>query len=169
MPLCRTTNTTYAARGTTNPNYNARCGELVITAANGKQSIDTVTIGGKAPTYVNGENATNNAIQSAIDAASPGDLIIVNGSFGPSATAPAGTTCKGVTTPTATCVPLAATYNEMLLMWKPVRLQGVVMHATEEIGDCFVHEKTAGVYIFESKLAGGKRRRANGRRPQDLG
>ena len=125
VPLCRTTNTTYAARGTTNPNYNARCGELVITAANGKQSIDTVTIGGKAPTYVNGENATNNAIQSAIDAASPGDLIIVNGSFGPSATAPAGTTCKGVTTPTATCVPLAATYNAMLLMWKPVRLQGV--------------------------------------------
>ena len=30
----------------------AQCGELVITAANGKQSIDTVTvtIGGKAPT-----------------------------------------------------------------------------------------------------------------------
>ena len=30
------------------------CGELVITAANGKQSIDTVTvtIGGKAPTHV---------------------------------------------------------------------------------------------------------------------
>ncbi len=32
----------------------AQCGELVITAANGKQSIDTVTvtIGGKAPTHV---------------------------------------------------------------------------------------------------------------------
>src|SRR5215472_7845937 len=40
----------------------ARCGELVITAANGKQSIDavTVTIGGKGPTYINGENGTNN-------------------------------------------------------------------------------------------------------------
>jgi hypothetical protein len=76
-----------------------QCGELVITAANGKQSIDTVTvtIGGKAPKYIAGENPANNAIQSAIDTATPGDLIIV----GPGA------------------------YNELLLMWKPVRLQGV--------------------------------------------
>src|SRR5882762_5516660 len=102
-------------------------GQLVITAANGKQSIDTVTVtvGGKAPTYVNGENATNNAIQTALDAATPGDLIIVNGSFSPSATAPAGTTCAGVTLATATCIPTAASYPELLLMWKPVRLQGV--------------------------------------------
>lgn len=74
-------------------------GELLITAGNGKKSVDTVSvsIGGKAPTYVAGENATGNAIQTAIDKAIPGDLIIV----GP-----------GV-------------YQEMLLMWKPVRLQGV--------------------------------------------
>lgn len=73
----------------------AKCGQLLITAANGKQSVDavTVTIGGKAPTRL----AAGQTIQSAIDAASPGDLIIV----------PAGV------------------YNEMLLMWKPVRLQGV--------------------------------------------
>ncbi len=76
----------------------AQCGQLVITAGNGKQSIDavTVTIGGKAPTYVTG------TIQSAIDAAAPGDLIMV----------PAGV------------------YNEMLLMWKPVRLQGVAAAST---------------------------------------
>src|SRR5437588_1192458 len=54
----------------------ARCGELVITAANGKQSIDTVTvtIGGKTPTHV----LASGSIQSAIDAAAPGDLIIVD-------------------------------------------------------------------------------------------
>jgi Bacterial Ig domain len=71
----------------------AQCGELVITAANGKQSVDTVTItiGGKAPQPFTG------TIQSMIDKASPGDLIMI----------PPGT------------------YNELLLMWKPVRLQGV--------------------------------------------
>jgi hypothetical protein len=72
-----------------------RCGELNITAANGKKSIDTVTvtIGGTPPTPL----AAGQTIQQAIDAANPGDMIIV----------PPGT------------------YTEMLLMWKPVRLQGV--------------------------------------------
>ena len=95
----------------------AQCGELVITAANGKQSIDaiTVTIGGSTPWVVTpstviappGKSAQDytanfgrmdfSPIQTAIDSASPGDLIIV---------AP-------------------GTYHENLLMWKPVRLQGV--------------------------------------------
>jgi hypothetical protein len=81
----------------------AQCGQLVITAGSGKQSIDTVTvtIGGKHPTVVSGNApllpSGVGSIQQAIDAAQPGDLIIV----------PQGT------------------YYEMLQMWKPVRLQGV--------------------------------------------
>ena len=73
----------------------AQCGELVITTAAGKQSIDsvTVTIGGKQPYRI----PAGQTIQSAIDQALPGDLIIV----------PAGY------------------YSEMLIMWKPVRLQGI--------------------------------------------
>jgi hypothetical protein len=73
----------------------AQCGELVVTAGNGKRSVDTVTvtIGGKTPTVL----GAGQTIQSAIDAAAPGDLIIV----------PPGK------------------YSEMVLMWKPVRLQGV--------------------------------------------
>ncbi len=82
----------------------AQCGELVITTvntaaagqpSNAKQSIDTVTvtIGGKAPTHV----APTASIQAAIDAANPGDLIIVD----------------------------PAVHQELLLMWKPIRLQGV--------------------------------------------
>jgi hypothetical protein len=82
----------------------AQCGELIITSANtaaagapsnAKQSIDAVTviIGGKAPIHV----SASQTIQSAVDAAMPGDLLMVD----------------------------PASHNEMLIMWKPVRLQGV--------------------------------------------
>jgi hypothetical protein len=103
----------------------ARCGQLVITAGNGRQSIDTVTVtvGGKAPTHV----AATQTIQSAIDAASPGDLIIIdptcNGASGAVAcdVTSGGTIAKNpaVTGTTSTA------HAEMLLMWKPLRLQGV--------------------------------------------
>jgi len=96
----------------------AQCGQLLITTNTGQQSIDTVTVtvGGKAPTHV----PASGTIQAAIDAAKPGDLIIVD------------PTCTGTTGPVActtapnVAVPHSqATHQEMLLMWKPVRLQGV--------------------------------------------
>ncbi len=101
----------------------ASCGQLVITAANGKQSIDaiTVTVGGKTPTHV----AATDSIQTAIDQAHPGDLIIVD----PTCVATAGTSngsavaCNTTTGGTLTKSPSA--HTEMVLMWKPVRLQGV--------------------------------------------
>jgi hypothetical protein len=88
VPSCRAQQTQYGGVAT-------RCGELVITAANGKQSIDsiTVTIETKVPTHV----LPSGTIQGAIDAAAPGDLIIVD----------------------------AGIHQEMVIMWKPVRLQGV--------------------------------------------
>jgi hypothetical protein len=81
-----------------------RCGELVITTAAGQRSVDavTVTVGGKRPTYVAKENAAGNALQKAVDAALPGDEIVI----GP------------------------GTYTEMLIMWKPLRLQGVAAAST---------------------------------------
>jgi hypothetical protein len=96
----------------------AQCGQLLITAGNGKQSIDTVTvtIGGKTPTHVN----ANQTIQAAIDAAAPGDLIIVD----PTCTT-TGTSTLATCTTASSQTKSAAAHNEMLLMWKPVRLQGV--------------------------------------------
>ncbi|PYU83180.1 MAG: hypothetical protein DMG50_09035 [Acidobacteria bacterium] len=91
-------------------------GASVVVA--GKQSIDTVTvtIGGKAPTHV----APSASIQAAIDAAAPGDLIIVD----PTCTTTTGA-AAACTTPSASNLHSAAAHNELLIMWKPVRLQGV--------------------------------------------
>jgi len=85
------------------------CGQVVIVSGNGKQSIDgiTVTLGGKAPTIVTPASPSRDShifgdiyptpLQTAIDNASPGDLLIVE----------------------------AGSYRENVIMWKPVRLQGV--------------------------------------------
>ncbi len=103
---------------------NANCGQLVITAGNGKQSIDavTVTVGGKAPTHV----AASQTVQSAIDAAKPGDLLIID----PTCKGTAGAvSCEVSSTNSAKNPAVTGTTNaahsEMLLLWKPVRLQGV--------------------------------------------
>jgi hypothetical protein len=84
-----------------------QCGQLVITAANGKQSVDavTVTIGGKAPTHL----AATASIQAALDGAAPGDMLMIDPATRATASAPA----------------VPAIHQEILLMWKPVRLQGV--------------------------------------------
>jgi hypothetical protein len=109
------------------PSAPARCGELVITTSTGQQSIDTVTvtIGGKAPTHV----AASASIQSAIDAAKPGDLIIIDPTCSPTAGGAAvpcsSTGLHGTTTTPPTQAASQGAHNELLLMWKPVRLQGV--------------------------------------------
>jgi uncharacterized repeat protein (TIGR01451 family) len=100
-----------------NVGQSARCGELVVTASNGKKSIDTVTVtvAGKPPKYVTQSSPSNNVfgrleaspLQTAIDSAAPGDLLIV----------------------------AAGSYRENLLMWKPVRLQGVGANSVTINGD----------------------------------
>ena len=69
-------------------------GQLVVTRDNGSSTEHaiTVTVSAETPTYV----AAGGSIQAAIDAATAGDLILVE---------------PGV-------------YNESVIMWKPVRLQG---------------------------------------------
>ena len=91
---------------------NAQCGEVVVTAGNGLQSVSgiTVTVGGKTPTLVTTAGPTStsfgefypNPLQTAIDKATPGDLLIID----------------------------AGQYRENVILWKPLRLQGVGAYAT---------------------------------------
>jgi len=116
VPPCTVQQQAQYANNGSGTNYGtAYCGELVIKGGNGKRSIDavTVTIGGKAPTHV----PASGTIQSAIDTAAPGDLIIVD---------PTCATATGlVSCGTTGAVKSTASHTEMLIMWKPVRLQGV--------------------------------------------
>jgi hypothetical protein len=95
----------------------ARCGELVITTGTGLRSVDTVmvTVGGKAPTHV----LASGSIQAAIDLAKPGDMIMIDPTCAATATGP------HVACTTTTTVHSQSTHQELLQMWKPVRLQGV--------------------------------------------
>jgi Bacterial Ig domain/Bacterial cadherin-like domain len=73
-------------------------GELSVVTAGGARSVDTVTVTIDRPNAPSPARVSaGGSIQAAIDAARPGDLILVDG----------------------------GTYNELVVMWKPVRLQGV--------------------------------------------
>jgi hypothetical protein len=125
--------------GPTNAGNRARCGEMVITAGNGMQSIDSVTVtvgGNKAPTHV----PASGSIQAAIDAAAPGDLIIVD----PTCTTTAGV-ATACTAPSTTNIHNPAAHRELVIMWKPVRLQGV--GAASSIIDASTHP--AGQFKLE--------------------
>jgi hypothetical protein len=76
---------------------NTPSGQLSITAANGKDSVDTVTVTVEDKTPKRVQAGNGQTIQAAIDAALPDDLILID----------------------------EGSYNELVIMWKPVRLQGV--------------------------------------------
>jgi hypothetical protein len=100
----------------------AYCGQLVVTSSTGQKSVDavTVTIGGKAPTHV----AASASIQTAIDGAAPGDLLIIDPTCTTGTTGVAANCSSNALFSGSQTASLAA-HNEILIMWKPVRLQGV--------------------------------------------
>ncbi|MBS0393592.1 MAG: choice-of-anchor D domain-containing protein [Proteobacteria bacterium] len=122
--------------------------ELGITSANGQQSVDTVsvTIEAKQPVVLTASSnsvttgGASTVVQDAIDAATPGDLIILD----------------------------AGVYNELVVMYKPVRLQGagaasVVINAAKyptdklerwrpEINSLFSIDVTSGNQVGTSQV-----------------
>src|SRR5439155_262517 len=141
-------------------NSPAKCGQLVITTAasaaypHGQQSVDTVTvtIGGKTPTHV----APTASIQAAIDAARPGDMLMIDPTTRPTAALPA----------------VPAIHQALLLMWKPVRLQGVgaaasVINAnTHPAGKIDVWRRQVNC-LFGVAINGGESTGSGGGNPYD--
>jgi len=75
----------------------SRQGQLEVRNTNGRTTIDAVTVTQEDRTPVRVQTSAGGTIQGAIDGAAPGDLVLVD----------------------------AGHYNELVVMWKPVRLQGV--------------------------------------------
>jgi len=104
---------------------NAVSGELVITRGdNGLSSTDAITVNVEAtapsaivePALGSASGTTygfSHPIQDAIDAAKPGDLVIID----------------------------AGSYSEMVVMWKPVRLQGVGANAVTIVASKYPTQK----------------------------
>ncbi|NNG45590.1 MAG: hypothetical protein HKM86_00550, partial [Deltaproteobacteria bacterium] len=96
-------------------------GQLMVTRGdNGNSTVTgvTVTVGGPAPTYV----TTGGSIQAAIDAATPGDLILVE----------------------------PDSYEELVIMWKPVRLQGYGAGSTTISG---IKQPVTKLLAWQDKVA----------------
>ena len=92
----------------------SEAGELIVTRGdNGKSTVNSVTVSISEDTPI--RVSEGQSIQAAIDAANPGDLILV----GP------------------------GTYSEMLIMWKPLRLQGAGAGATIINAAKYPNEKLA--------------------------
>jgi len=101
-----------------------KTGQLVVTRGdNGKSSITgiTLTVGGGATHVAPGPGGP---IQAAINAASPGDLILVE---------------PGI-------------YKENIIMWKPVRLQGYGPGATIIDASDFAANKADWLTLLSSKI-----------------
>jgi len=132
-----------------------RCGELVITRGdNGKQSVDTVTvtIGGKTPTHV----LPTASIQAAIDRARPGDMLIIDPALRATNAAPA----------------VPAIHQELLLMWKPIRLQGVgaaasVINANTHPAGKMDPWRRQVTCLFGVSINGGESTGSSGSNPYD--